>query len=245
MEEPYRDLAELALYAERERDYRIAIVDRSAPVTVAAIHGGHIEPLTGEVATAIAGGDHNLYVLEGLRAEGSARLRVPVHRFDDVRLRSLMARSEVGISVDGVPGTDVAVHLGGGNRELLRALREGLEAEGFATAPPAGPGPAHSPDRFVNRPSRGGVQIELTEGLRRSMVAGALEEGLWRDPSRHTDRLAAFVRVVRAALDSHLAEARADLRSALDRFEEATDEIRKVIPLDPSRRHRPRRRGGC
>ncbi len=231
--EPYHDFSELALRAEKDVDYGIRVLDRSASVTVAAIHAGCIEPLTGALAEAIAGDDCNLYLLCGLRAERGEPLRVPVTRFDDVRLTALMDRSVVGISLQGVPGGEGIVHLGGSNRRLRGRLQGALEAAGFATAGPASPLAAHSPARFVNRPSQGGVQIEVTVGLRRLMTTGPLEEASGGPQEIATsERFHGFVGAVRQGLAGYLADVDADLDIALQRFEESTRAIRQIIPAD-------------
>ena len=231
--EPYHDFSELTLRAEKGVDYCIDILDRSASVTVVAIHAGTIEPLTGELAAAIAGGDHNLYVLRGLGPGKGDLLRVPVTRFDDVRLTALLDRSVVGISVQGVRGDDAVVHLGGRNRRLRGCLQGTLESAGFSTAGPIGPHAAHSPSRFVNRSSQGGVQLEVTAALRRSMTSAPLAEASdRRESTTWTNQYRAFVGVVRQGLVDYLAEEDADLDVALRRFEQATREIRRVIPSD-------------
>jgi phage replication-related protein YjqB (UPF0714/DUF867 family) len=85
MTEPYRDFANLVLHCVQGRNYRFVIRDLGADTTVIAIHGGGIEPLTSEVATAIAGEEHNLYDLRGIRARDNAALRVPVLRFGEMK----------------------------------------------------------------------------------------------------------------------------------------------------------------
>ena len=60
MVERYRDLAHVVLRNARGVDYEIQFYARSSELTVVAIHGGGIEPLTGELAHAIASEDYNL-----------------------------------------------------------------------------------------------------------------------------------------------------------------------------------------
>lgn len=232
MAEPYRDFGELTVRADKGADYTISVMDRSSPVTLTAIHAGHIEPLTGELAAAIAAEDHNLYLLCGLHPGSAPRLRVPVTRFDDVRLTALVERSVVAIAIQGVAGEGEVVHLGGANRRLLEHLQSSFEGAGLATAGPAGRIAAHSPARFVNRAAQGGVQIELTHALRASLASVPLgPDGAWQDPAARTERFHTFVQAVRQGLREYLAAQDADLEVALARFEEATREIRRVIPL--------------
>jgi phage replication-related protein YjqB (UPF0714/DUF867 family) len=223
---PYQDFTELVLNAVKERDYRVHIIDRGADVTVAAIHGGSIEPLTSELAASIAGEEHNLYELRGLSVQGHDLLRVPVQRFDEIRLYTLVRRSRIALSIQGAPGSDPSVHLGGKNRRLKHALEERLREAGFDVRSPATPGAAHDPQRFFNAATEGGIQMELTQALRVSLVDAPLEAFLWEDPAHWNDRFSAFVIAVRGALEQY----RTDLERALARFEHTTQSLRKALP---------------
>ncbi|NLD72580.1 MAG: hypothetical protein GX649_07675 [Chloroflexi bacterium] len=238
MTQPYQNMSELTLRANKGVEYAVSVHDRSSPVTLVAIHAGHIEPLTGELASAIAGNDHNLYLLCGLDPQSAARLRVPVTRFDDVRLTTLAERSVAAISLQGIEGQQPRAHLGGANRRLREHIGAALEAAGIATAGPAGRYAAHSPARFVNRAAQGGVQIELTHALRQAMVSVPLAgDSPWQDPDRRTPRFGELVDAVRQGLSAYLTEQDTDLEVALQRFEEATREIRRVIPLGDDNGH--------
>lgn len=236
---PCRDYTELVLKAHKDQDYRLDIVDRGADCTIVAIHGGGIDPPTSELAAAIAGEEHNLYDFRGIRPQGNEALRIPAHRFDEVRLRRLLHCSRLALSVLGVEGREEAIHLGGRNRRLLRILRQRLTEAGFVVRGPWGPGAAHDPTRFVNWPAEGGVQIELTEALRRKMVNGPLTDFLWEDAQRWNELFSAFVTVVRGALMEYQSQMRADLEVALGRFEEITPQVRRALGLEePGGNHR-------
>ena len=210
------------LHARKDKDYRIKAIDERAGATIIAIHGGGIEPLTGELATAIAGKEHNLYVLEGIRPADNEELRVPVARFQEMRLQALVRRSEVALSIEGISGRRHMVHLGGRNRRLKRLLEAHLAQAGLEIAGPATPGPAHDPTRFYNQAAAGGVQLELGIALRREMVTCPLAGYAWQDASHWTPLLYSFVDAVRAALGAYQTEVRADPAIALQRFEAAT-----------------------
>lgn len=222
MTEPYRDFSDLVLHCVQGRDYRFVIRDLGADATIIAIHGGGIEPLTSEVATIIAGEEHNLYDLRGIRPTDNTALRVPAQRFDEMRLRALLKRSRTALSVLGVPGDEPTVHLGGKNRRLRAALAERLSEAGFDVRGPASPGAAHHPNRFVNWAAAGGVQMELSLALRRSMTRAPLEGFRWEQPADWTDRFHTLVRAARGALCDEAAQARGNLDDAMARFETAT-----------------------
>jgi len=233
---PYQDYTELVLKAQKDLDYRLNVVDRGADYTITAIHGGGIDPLTSELAAAIAGEEYNLYDFRGIRPQGNEELRIPAHRFDEMRLRQLLRHSRLALSVLGVEGTEEVVHLGGRNRRLVRILRQRLTEAGFVVRGPLGPGAAHDPTRFVNWPAEGGVQLELTRALRQKMVTGPLADFLWEDAQRWNELFGAFTVVVRGALMEYQAQMRADLGVALRRFEETTPKVRKALGLEPDER---------
>lgn len=225
---PCQSFSKVVMTATRDKDYRLVIRDRSSGVTIAAVHGGTIDPPTSELATSIADQTYNLYIFHSLRADGE-NLRVPTKSFDEIRLRALMRRSHCALSLEGIAGEQAMVHIGGRNRRLKRILSESLGAEGFCVQGPAGPGAAHDPRRFFNTPEEGGVQIELTAGLCQAMLDCPLYSAAREDPSHWTDRYAAFVRAVRRAIEQYRAKVADDLELTMERFEEATDAFPKSM----------------
>jgi phage replication-related protein YjqB (UPF0714/DUF867 family) len=219
---PYRDFSELVLNTIKDKDYRFVILDRGADVTVAAIHGGSTEPLTSELATAIAGDDCNLYDFRGLDVQDAKLMRVLPARFNDMRLQNLMKRARLGVSILGIEGAEAVVHVGGRNQHLKRILMARLQEAGFEVRGPCGPGAAHDPSRFYNLPSEGGVQLELTRALRASMLDAPLRDRLWEDAASWNARLVAFIVAVRGALVQYKSELDADLDVALESFERTT-----------------------
>ncbi len=233
----YRDFAELTLRAEKDQDYAVMIRDRSARITLAAVRGGVIDPLTDHLADAVAGEEHNLYVLRGLALSQREWMRIPISRFDDVRLRTLMERSEAGLLLVAAGTESDAVHLGGSNRVLMGFVRDHLTRGGFVTASPWAPGPAHSPVRVMNRAALGGVQIELGSALCHRMLAepsASRSPHTWRDGD---DLLSRFVVATRSALSDYVHHIDTDLERTLDRFEDATRHVHEVIPPSHHNHH--------
>jgi len=208
---PYHSYSELVLNSVKGEDYELVVVDRDASTSIVAIHGGCILPPTGELARAIAADDCNLYEFRGLCPNKAASMRIPVGRYDEMHLRTLMERSEEGLAILGAEGAEALVHLGGRNQALKQALADELIAAGFAVKGPASAGAAHDPTRFYNLPTHGGVQIELSGGLCRELLPG---------PS--APRYPALVAAVRAGLARYRAALRDDVDLALQRFERAT-----------------------
>jgi phage replication-related protein YjqB (UPF0714/DUF867 family) len=208
MTSPYASFSELVFKTTKDVDYRLAVHQPSQEMALVAIHGGAVEPLTGELATAVAGDDYSRYVFEGLRPSGNDALRIPVTRYDEMRLRALLERSLAALSLDGVPGEQPIVHLGGSNRALKELVSQALEAAGFATGRLVTPGGAHDPARFYNWPQRGGLHLELTQALRQSLVDRSLAAPGWQEPAARNARFALLVATLREALAVYLAAAR-------------------------------------
>ena len=223
MTTPYQDFTGLVIHTVKGKDYEIRIRDLGARVTISAIQGGRIEPLTSDLADAIAGQEHNLYDFCGIRTSDNEQMRIPASRFDEVRLRTLMKRSHTAISIQGVEGTKAVVHIGGRNRHLRDVLAARLNESGFDTSGPASAGAAHNPSRFYNLPKAGGIQIELTKALRQSMIDRPLQDLQQQVDSCRTDRFHVFTAAVRAGLEQYHIEVRADLDLTLKRFEDVTD----------------------
>ncbi len=220
---PFNSFAELVLNTVKGEDYDIVVVKRDAGTSIVAIHGGQIEPPTGELARAIAAEDCNLYTFCGLRADSAAQLRIPVNRYDEMRLQALMEHSQEALALLGAEGDAPKVHLGGRNQALKRVLSDHLEAAGFEVAGPVSPGAAHDPTRFYNRPANGGVQMELSSGLRQALL-----------PGPQTPCFGALVDAIRAAIADYHAEQRDDVTRALERFERAT----RAMPPSICKPHR-------
>ena len=224
-----RDFSELVLRAEKDRDYRLVICDRGAEITVVAIHGGGIEPLTSALAAAVAGEEHNLYDLQGLLPGDNTWLRVPAHRFEEARLQALLGRSQTAVSVDGMEGAEPVLYLGGRNRRLKAVLAQALTEAGFVTADLPGNKPAHDPTFFYNRPPEGGVQLVLTRALRASLTAMPLEGENGQGRSQGNQRFAALVAAVRGGLERYRAEVRDDLERTLARFEREIEALPRSL----------------
>lgn len=165
------------------------VVPRAVPtseVLVIAPHGGGIEIGTSELATAIAGDEHNLYCFEGLRSYGNRDLHVTSHRFDEPVALALAARCSIVVSIHGCQGR-AAIHVGGLDRSLAATLTAALLRADFPASADGHPYPAIHPRNICNRSRRGaGVQLEFTADFRND---------------RHRLPLA---RIVRDAIASHV-----------------------------------------
>ncbi|MBI3552654.1 MAG: poly-gamma-glutamate hydrolase family protein [Elusimicrobia bacterium] len=163
----YPSVAALRAGEEEGKAFRVEAVDRHAPVTVLAIHGGSIEKGTSALARAIAGEDWSLYLFEGLLGEqDSKRLHVTSSHFDDPPAVALATQAWVAVSLHGEGDSKREVCVGGGHAGLREAAAAALTDAGFSVEEPCARLPGINPVNIVNRAKEGGLQLELTGGLR-------------------------------------------------------------------------------
>jgi phage replication-related protein YjqB (UPF0714/DUF867 family) len=165
----YRSFAELQAAETEGVDYAVRVDRRPSAVAVLAIHAGGIEPGTGALAAAIAGAEHTLYLFEGLKPVGNARLHLTSTRFDEPRCLAVLAAAHIALSVHGCRGRRPAVHVGGRHRTLRSVMASAIDAAGLELAVGATDGKAgRAPGNICNRCKSGmGIQLEVAEGLRR------------------------------------------------------------------------------
>lgn len=184
----YASFEELARHEMMGRDYRVHARERPRSQTlIVAPHGGMIEVGTSEIARAIAGDEHNLFLFEGAKPLGANRdLHITSHRFDHPDCLAMAARCQQVLSVHGCLG-ERRIHLGGLDATLAGALAEELSRVGFPVEPQSRKYPGRHPLNICNRGARArGAQLEVTYDLR-------INEG---------DTIAAAVRAVLAATGS-------------------------------------------
>ncbi len=179
---------DLARHFREGVDYAVHVLPRErSGIAILAPHGGRIEGRTSEIARLIAGDDHSLYLFEGLRTSGDNFdcLHLSSRRFDEPRALDLISSCDIVVTVHGyaAPGPDVL--LGGLNGTLKCEVANALARTGLSYLTEGHRFPGTDPRNICNRgPSGEGLQLELSEGLRRSRdwsaLAGAVRAGLAR-----------------------------------------------------------------
>jgi phage replication-related protein YjqB (UPF0714/DUF867 family) len=185
----YRSFKELADHEVEGQDYRIRIDLRDPYVLIMAPHGGKIEPMTAEIAEAIAGMDYSFYCLEGLKANGNEVLHIESHLFDEPRVLQAVEKADVVITVHGqLDQKQEFVMTGGLHTRLCLEIERQLESGGFQTRPPKEGLMGTDPRNICNRgKSRQGVQLEVSRKVRDSVKS-------------ERDRLRLFAEAVRRAI---------------------------------------------
>jgi phage replication-related protein YjqB (UPF0714/DUF867 family) len=185
----YLSFKELADCEEEGLDYRIMIELRDPRILIMAPHGGKIEPVTGEVAKAIAGVDYSFYIFEGLKAEGNGILHIESHLFDEPRALNAVEDADIVVTVHGqIDHKEEFVMVGGLHDRLESEIKQQLEAAGFQTRPPTEGLMGTDPMNICNRGrAKQGVQLEVSRKIRDSL-------------RNDRDRLRVFANAVRRAI---------------------------------------------
>ena len=169
---------DLARHYREGVDYAVHVLPRErSGIAVLAPHGGRIEGRTSEIARLIAGDDHSLYLFEGLRTTGDNFdcLHLASGRFDEPRALDLISSCDIVVTVHGYAASGPDVLLGGLNETLKREVANALAQTGLSYLTEGHRFPGSDPQNICNRgPSGAGLQLELSEGLRRSREWSAL-----------------------------------------------------------------------
>jgi phage replication-related protein YjqB (UPF0714/DUF867 family) len=172
MQESRQTVEQLMADAQESFEIQRFFVGRS-PIAVLAPHAGTIEPLTGELALAIAGRLHRFYGFSGKLTRDAARGQISPLRFDELNLHDVLRGARTAIAIHGTAGDEDAVSLiGGCNLRLMEAIRYRLETAGFAVMGCPLAAEANDPRNVVNRVPEGGVHIELTQRQRDDLRGG-------------------------------------------------------------------------
>ena len=168
----FRCYGELAQHYREGVDYAVHVMPRErSRVAVLAPHGGRIEGRTSEIARLIAGEEHGLYLFEGLRTTGDNFdcLHLASHWFDEPRALDLISSCDTVVAVHGYAARGPDVLLGGLNKRLKGEVAKALVEIGISCSTDGHRFPGRHPRNICNRGrSGGGVQLELSEGLRKA-----------------------------------------------------------------------------
>ena len=174
----YKSFAELSIFEQEGVSYKREHKKRRSGFAIIAPHGGGIEPGTSEIAKAIAGTELSHYTFDGIRQKENERLHITSTLFDEPMCLQIVNDSEIVVAIHGCEGDEKVIYIGGLHDELKTRLMNMLVKEGFD---------AHLADvnyagtqsqNICNRGRLGsGVQIEISEGLRRIMFKAFDRQG--------------------------------------------------------------------
>jgi phage replication-related protein YjqB (UPF0714/DUF867 family) len=170
----YANFAALKAAHAEGQDFRITAHRLpDANVAIVAPHAGGIEFRTSDVAMAIAGKQHSLYLFEGTLADGNMPLHITSHHFDEPRCLELLNHHEIVVSIHGcgnLGGRNDAIYIGGLDDDGKERIAEVLRQAMFEVHTQNHRFPGTEAMNICNRgASKKGVQLELSRGLRDNM----------------------------------------------------------------------------
>jgi phage replication-related protein YjqB (UPF0714/DUF867 family) len=197
MDDRYESFAELAASEEEGRDYKRGLVRRESDIVIIAPHGGGIEQGTSEIAAAMAGEEFSLYCFNGIKGSGNEDLHITSTMFDDPECLDLVKQSRIVVAIHGLQGRDKAINVGGLDERLKTRVVEALNQAGFEASEDDSHHSGTFPSNICNRGLTGeGVQLEIAEGLRRTMFKSLKRRGRqFKKPPFYK-----FVAVIRSVL---------------------------------------------
>jgi phage replication-related protein YjqB (UPF0714/DUF867 family) len=198
-QDKYPNFAALARSQKRNTDYSIECEDRGTNFVIVAPHAGGIEPGTTEIVRALAGANLSYYLFQGLKRKNNlAALHITSTKFDEPQCLALLQAAAMVLAVHGENSNASVVYIGGLHGEAKNLVRAALEERRFVVR--------EHPKRYLQGRERrnlcnigrngGGIQLELTKGLRRTLFESLKPSGRTRTTARFTE----FCGAVRSAL---------------------------------------------
>jgi len=179
MSDKYLNFKELQVSEKEGIDYRTTVKRSLSGWLIMAPHGGGIEPGTSEIAESIAKSDCSLYMFEGIKPARNATLHITGTRFDDPLAFEMLKSSNRTIAIHGCSGDEKVAFVGGRDNETVKAIMDQLLNAGFKSM--ESPNPllqGVNVENICNKNKTGlGAQIELTEGLRKTMFESLARSG--------------------------------------------------------------------
>ncbi len=173
----YDNFAHLA-GVEKQAHYQLVRFNRGSRILIMTPHGGGIEPGTSEIVRGLAGKEFSCYCFEGVKRTGNDGLHITSTRFDEPAGVEMVAQAEVVVAVHGCGDRRAKIFIGGLDVDLAEQFIRKFQQAGFSAEPGLGKISGKSPRNICNRGKTGkGVQIEISEGLRKIMFRGLDREG--------------------------------------------------------------------
>src|SRR5512133_672716 len=168
----YHSFGDLA--AVEANHYRVLKEVRPSALLVFTPHGGGIEPGTSEIVRAIAGDEYSWYCFEGVGRNGNEHLHITSTLFDEPILMDMLVQARTVVAIHGCGDTHRKILFTGGlDTGLADRFVSIFRQAGFASERGTGRISGISTRNICNRGlTRMGVQIEISEALRRDLFVG-------------------------------------------------------------------------
>jgi phage replication-related protein YjqB (UPF0714/DUF867 family) len=194
----YKNYKQLRQNEQEGKDYKIHVREKPSGIAVIVPHGGGIEPGTMELADKTADNLYAFYCFEGIKKTRNSDLHITSENFDEPQGVSIVKRSNKVLALHGCKDDEDIVYLGGVDNDLKEKIKKALYRAGFTSK--KSPRPAlqgKSQRNICNRClSGGGVQLEISKGLRKKMFVNLTRQGR----KHKTESFYKFVSAVRKAL---------------------------------------------
>ena len=179
MIDKYHKFEQLLLSEKENVDFIRRIKHRNSSWLIAAPHGGGIEPGTSEIANAIAGFTHTLYIFEGIRSSGNNILHITSTQFDDPQLLKLLNSAKSVLALHGCSGNKQIAYVGGLLDEVRDRIIEELNQTGIKAEISSDPSlQGRDVNNICNKGISGkGIQIELYGIIENGNVSVAIRSG--------------------------------------------------------------------
>jgi phage replication-related protein YjqB (UPF0714/DUF867 family) len=188
MTDTYKNFKDLQ--KARPNSFRIECYARESDFLFFAPHAGGIEPGTSEICKWFNKDPYSYYVFEGI-GENCRELHIISTKFDEPAFINLINTKKYAVSFHGM--TDYCsrknnsdVFIGGLNNELIKITHRNLKTSGFRVATnielPTSLQSGKEPQNVTNIcTSKMGVQLEISEKLRRQFFTGELKKKIGRN----------------------------------------------------------------
>jgi phage replication-related protein YjqB (UPF0714/DUF867 family) len=173
----------------RSDSFMIKMRHRKGDFLLFAPHAGGIEPGTSEICKWFNKNPFSYYVFEGI-GKNCRELHITSVLFDEPQLIKLLGKKRYAVSIHGMTNTvsvinDADIFLGGLNSELIKLTQINLKNSGFTVSSnielPTSLLSGKEPQNVTNRcQSKMGMQIEISEKLRRLFFNGELKRKVGR-----------------------------------------------------------------
>jgi phage replication-related protein YjqB (UPF0714/DUF867 family) len=205
MTDTYANYADLAAHEVEGVDYE----RRSVPVTGAtwcaiSIHGGGIEPGSGEAARAVGASLMNHYEFAGIKSSNNSVLHITSTNFDEPNCVAIVTAAKRCISFHGYTGASgvAETSLGGLDTATGTRVANALRAAGFRVVAASQELNGNDPTNIANKTTTSaGVQLEMSNALRASFFPNGDLSRAMRDSGQRTATFNAYVAAVRSAFD--------------------------------------------
>ncbi len=207
MKDKYNNFLELK---ERcPKSYKVDHDVRNTSFLIFTPHGGGIEPGTTEICKWFNKNSYSYYSFTGI-GTNCKELHITSTLFDEPKLGKILSKHQSAISFHGM--TDYMkrkyksdIFLGGLDRPLINSLEEKLKKSGYTVATrkehPTSFLAATNPNNVTNKCiGKQGVQIELSESIRKSFFKGNYK--LNKGRSETTVRFERFCGIIKEIIEN-------------------------------------------